>query len=43
MKKEINNQKNKLIDLAIEQWFELLLATIEWNRKIKINKNGKYI
>jgi hypothetical protein len=36
-----NSKEENEIDLAAENWFELILATIQWQKEMKINKNEK--
>jgi hypothetical protein len=39
--KEITALEESSTDLAAKQWSELVLATIQWQREMKINKNEK--
>jgi len=34
-------KQDKGLDLAVEQWFELALAMIEYKQQMKIKKYGK--
>jgi hypothetical protein len=39
--KNQNSEEENNIDLAAKQWFDLILATIQWQKEMKINKNEK--
>lgn len=42
MKKEIYIKTEDYTDIAVQQWFELMLATIEWKRQNSKSKLKKH-